>query len=206
MLTGCLVSFSAAADELLLRDGSRILGTAIRKEGNTLEFKTSFAGTLQVKWDQVRALRTERPAQVLLSNDVVISARIFTNEAHKTLVQTATEVAARTFSAVDVAFINPEPARKVKRSRPAGRDRSGRSRARDRQPAAADHQEQRLLVLHHHSAASTVPMTTSATMPAYVNSSITMTLLLLSYHLTLRFFPCQRCAASVCDTSSADPP
>jgi hypothetical protein len=93
----------------------------MKKEGNTLEFKTSFAGTLQVKWDQVRSLKTQRPAQVLLSNDVLISGRVFTNEADHTIVQTGTGAAERTLPAGDVALINPEPWRVGKGFRFTGR-------------------------------------------------------------------------------------
>jgi putative salt-induced outer membrane protein YdiY len=108
-LAAILFAHSVAADELLLRDGSRILGTVKKKEGNVLEFKTSFADTIKVKWDQVRELRTDQPAQVLLSNDAVISARVFKNSADSTTLQSAPDTPPQILSPPEVAFINPEP-------------------------------------------------------------------------------------------------
>ena len=108
-LSALLFAHNAAADELLLRDGSRILGTVKKKEGNTLEFKTSFAGTIQVNWDQVSELRTDQPAQVLLSNDEVISARLFKNGTDSTTLQSGPDTPPHRFSPTAVAFINPEP-------------------------------------------------------------------------------------------------
>jgi putative salt-induced outer membrane protein YdiY len=108
-LAALLFSQNAATDELLLSDGSRILGTVVRKEGNTLDFKTAFAGTIKVKWDQVSELRTDKPAQVLLSNDEVISARAFSNSADSTTVDAGTDAPPRTYTPSEVALINPEP-------------------------------------------------------------------------------------------------
>lgn len=108
-LAALLFAPSTAADELLLSDGSRILGTVVKKEGNTLDFKTSFAGTIKVKWGQVSQLRTDRPAQVLLSNEEVISVRVFTNSADTTTLQAAPDSQPQSFSPAQVAFINPEP-------------------------------------------------------------------------------------------------
>jgi hypothetical protein len=103
------LAHNSAADELLLRDGSRILGTVVRKDGNTLDFKTTFAGTINVKWDQVIELMTDKPVQVLLSTDEVIDGRVFTNGADSTTVQSVPDTPPQTFSPPQVAFINPEP-------------------------------------------------------------------------------------------------
>lgn len=108
-LAAALLAPVTAADELLLKDGSRILGTVLRKEGATLEFQTSFAGILKVSWDQIRELRTEKPAQVLLDNDEVISARVFSNTPGNTAVQAAPDAPPRNFEPAQVAHINPEP-------------------------------------------------------------------------------------------------
>lgn len=108
-LAALLAAPGAAADELLLRDGSRILGTVKKKAGNTLEFNTSFAGTIMVDWDQVSELRTDQPAQVLLGNDKVISATVFRNSTDSTTLQSAADTPPHTLSRPEVAFINPEP-------------------------------------------------------------------------------------------------
>jgi len=120
-LAAALLSPVTAADELLLKDGSRILGKVLKKEGSTLDFKTSFAGTIKVEWDQVSELRTEQPVQVLLSNDEVISARVLTSPDGSTAVQAEPDAPARTVEPAQLAYINPEPWRLGKGFRFSGR-------------------------------------------------------------------------------------
>ena len=66
LLSVLLITASVSADELLLRDGSRILGTAGKKDNGVLEFKTSYAGTIKVKWSEIVELRTDEPVKVML--------------------------------------------------------------------------------------------------------------------------------------------
>ncbi len=48
------VCYNTFADELTLKDGSKLNGEVLSKEKNSLRFKTTFAGPLTIKWDQVR--------------------------------------------------------------------------------------------------------------------------------------------------------
>ncbi len=48
-----------SADEVVLKNGSRLVGEVLKKEGNTLEFKTPFAGTLKIKWANIVEVKTE---------------------------------------------------------------------------------------------------------------------------------------------------
>ena len=45
------VCHGALADQLLMRDGSTLVGKVVKQENNTLHFETSFAGTIQVQRD-----------------------------------------------------------------------------------------------------------------------------------------------------------
>jgi len=62
------------ADELLLKDGSRLLGKVVKKEDGTLEFETTFAGVVKVRWDAVSELRTEEPLKVMLDDETILAA------------------------------------------------------------------------------------------------------------------------------------
>ncbi len=55
-----LVVAPLSADELLMKDGSRLLGKVVKQEDGTLDFETSYAGTIKVKWDEVSELHAER--------------------------------------------------------------------------------------------------------------------------------------------------
>ncbi len=104
-----LLVHDALADELILRDGSRLFGTVIKKEGNRLEFETSFAGTLAVQWDQVSELKTDRPVQALLSTDEVISTEAISNSGETTTLHTGPDGSPRSFARDQVPYLNPEP-------------------------------------------------------------------------------------------------
>ncbi len=103
-----VLGFPASADELILEDGSRVLGKVIRKKNNTLEFKTSFAGTIKIKWSKVLELKTNEPQQVLLTNKEVIPARVLRNTEHTTTVESEPGATPREVEKSEVAFINPE--------------------------------------------------------------------------------------------------
>ena len=61
-----------SADELRLRDGSSLIGTIIMKDDGVLEFKTSFAGTIKVKWTEIKEIRADKPFKVMLGNDEIL--------------------------------------------------------------------------------------------------------------------------------------
>ena len=108
-LTTILFMHNIAADELVLHDGSRVFGTVITKEGNTLEFKTSFAGSITVQWDKVSKLNTEQPMQVLLSNYELISTDAIKNTDKSTTLDAGPDRSPLTFSPQEVPYLNPEP-------------------------------------------------------------------------------------------------
>lgn len=95
------------ADELIMQDGSRLIGKVVRKESHILVFETSFAGRINVRWDQISELRTDEPATVLLSNDDVIKVREFKNTEENTVVVQEPGEPVRTLTPSELAFINP---------------------------------------------------------------------------------------------------
>ena len=55
-----LSTVSSHADKLILFDGSQLFGQVMNKEPNTITFKTTYAGTLKIKWDTVKQLHTDK--------------------------------------------------------------------------------------------------------------------------------------------------
>ncbi len=98
------------ADELVMRNGSRLIGEVGRKENGTLSFKTSFAGTINVKWSEVSELRLDEPVKIRLANDEIIWAQVIrnTNET-TTTVELEPHEPPRTYAPLELAYINPEP-------------------------------------------------------------------------------------------------
>jgi len=97
------------ADELIMKDGSRLLGKVVKKEDDTLEFETSYAGILKVKWSEVSKLIADAPVQVMLEDESTLVAGAIRKTAEATLLETEAGAPAETVTPGKVAYINPEP-------------------------------------------------------------------------------------------------
>jgi len=111
----------AGADEILLRDGSRLLGTVVKREGANLSFETTFAGVINIKWDQVAEITTEKPMEFLLSDDTILSGTHVINNVDNLIVEGESGTPPQTLGQDVVAVINPETWRKGKGYKLSGR-------------------------------------------------------------------------------------
>jgi len=69
------------ADTLTLKNGDRITGEVVRKEGGAVLVRTAYAGELRVRWDDVVRLVTDKPVRVLLEDGAAFDARLFAGAA-----------------------------------------------------------------------------------------------------------------------------
>jgi hypothetical protein len=101
---------AVSADELLMRDGSRMLGTVVKKDSDALEFDTAFAGTIKVKWAEIEEVRTDEPMKVMLSNEEIVMTTAIRNTADVVTLETGTaeEPAPVELAQSEVAYIKPE--------------------------------------------------------------------------------------------------
>ena len=49
------------ADTVVLKNGDRLTGTAVKLDGGKLTFKTDYADAIAIAWDQVTSLTTAKP-------------------------------------------------------------------------------------------------------------------------------------------------
>jgi len=104
VLAGC----PALADELIMKDGSRLLGRVLKEDGGVVDFETSYAGTIKVKWSEISELIADEPITVLLESKETRTATSVKNT--ETGVVIADESGtAETIPSEEVAYINPEP-------------------------------------------------------------------------------------------------
>lgn len=68
----CLIITRSYADTVTLNNGDILTGTIIRKEDDKLVFKTTYAGELKILWDQISAIKTDKPVALTLKNDTSI--------------------------------------------------------------------------------------------------------------------------------------
>jgi putative salt-induced outer membrane protein YdiY len=97
------------ADELLMKDGSRLIGKVVKQEDGTLDFETSYAGTIKVKWDQISELHTEEPVRVMLDNEELYETTDITREDGAAVVTAVTDGTSVSIEPDAITFINPEP-------------------------------------------------------------------------------------------------
>lgn len=105
----CLTVQPVAADELLLNDGSRLLGKVVKKENGTLEFETTYAGVIKVNWDSVSELRTDEPVKVLLDDETGLTADAIRKTGQATVLAAEPDAPAQRVPPGAVAYINPDP-------------------------------------------------------------------------------------------------
>jgi putative salt-induced outer membrane protein YdiY len=63
------------ADEVTLKDGSRIVGKVVSMESEKLVFETSFAGKISIEWGQVDTITTDDVMEVTLDDKKIFVGR-----------------------------------------------------------------------------------------------------------------------------------
>ena len=104
-----LVVAPLSADELLMKDGSRLLGKVVKQEDGTLDFETTYAGTLKIKWDEVSELHADEPVRIMLDNEELYETTDITQADGAAVVTAVTDGTAVSLEPDAIAFINPEP-------------------------------------------------------------------------------------------------
>jgi len=99
---------SLAADELLMKDGSRLIGKIGNQTDGTLEFETTYAGTIKVKFDQISELHADEPVKLMFKNDELQEATSITRTESAILVTTETGDTPESLDRDSIAYINPE--------------------------------------------------------------------------------------------------
>jgi putative salt-induced outer membrane protein YdiY len=73
-------SYRAWGDQLSLKNGDRITGQVVKKEGTSLTFKSDVFGNITVPWDQVTQLSSQEPVTVVLPEGKAVQGRLSTTE------------------------------------------------------------------------------------------------------------------------------
>lgn len=117
-----LYSCSLWADTLVMKDGSVLKGNILKQEKNALNFKTSYAGTLNIKWDQVKSFQTDEITTIMLVTDELVKTRYVNNSIDGiTQVKKEGEEWRTAFKSANVSYINPDPWRLGKGYKFSGR-------------------------------------------------------------------------------------
>ena len=60
-ILGVITQPALRADTVVLKNGDRLTGTAVKLEGGKLTFKTAYADAIAIAWDQVSSLKVDKP-------------------------------------------------------------------------------------------------------------------------------------------------
>ena len=109
LLLFLFMTITSYADTLTMKDGSVLIGHVISQEKNNLKFETSFAGIINVQWDQVKTLTTDHPVTIMLVTDELVSTRYISNiEGDISQIKKEGEEWKTAFKSHNVSYINPE--------------------------------------------------------------------------------------------------
>ena len=63
---------------MLLRNGDRVTGSIVKKDGKDLTIKTDHFGVVTTSWGQVESVLADKPVNVVLANGKTVQATIAT--------------------------------------------------------------------------------------------------------------------------------
>jgi putative salt-induced outer membrane protein YdiY len=66
MIAFLLAGIGARADVLVMKNGDRVTGTVVKKDGKSITLKTDSFGNVTAAWDQVASLESQAPLTVVL--------------------------------------------------------------------------------------------------------------------------------------------
>lgn len=110
-LATCLAHADTAApplDEIVLKNGSRILGTVTAVRDGVVKMDTEFAGTISVKFEHITSLQANQPRVLLLADGTVVEGQAIAVEQEQ-LVLTTQEAPPGAYSLQDLALTDPAP-------------------------------------------------------------------------------------------------
>jgi putative salt-induced outer membrane protein YdiY len=106
LVLACMLASSAWADQIVLKDGDRITGDVVKKDGQTVTVQTKNFGAVTLKWDDIATIRTDTPLNVVLPGDKTVTANILTQDGR---IQVATPGAPQTVAAGDIVALRNAP-------------------------------------------------------------------------------------------------
>jgi len=79
----------AYADELMMKNGDRLQGTVVSMSLGKLVFKTSYAGDITIRWEDVERLTTDQPLEAYLQDEETLIGKIKAGEDNVLILESA---------------------------------------------------------------------------------------------------------------------
>jgi putative salt-induced outer membrane protein YdiY len=106
----CLALNTAWADQVALKNGDRVTGSIIKKDGKNITIKTDHFGVVTTAWDQVESVHADKPLNVVLPDGRTVQGTIATTNGK---VEVATKDKKLSLSPADVTTIRDDAEQRV---------------------------------------------------------------------------------------------
>src|ERR1700682_463215 len=105
-----LLASAASADQITMKDGDRITGEIVKKDGDTVTVKSKNFGTVTLKWVDIATVKSDQPINVSLSDGKTVKANIETRDGR---IQVAAPGAPQTVDPKDVVTLRNDVEQKI---------------------------------------------------------------------------------------------
>lgn len=108
LLMAAALSNPSLADEIVLKNGSRIIGTLVSAEDSGIIFDTPFAGKITVAGENIERITTSESVNLKLKDNTILrDQQLITTE--DGTVASGPDGTREKFDPDEIAFVNPEP-------------------------------------------------------------------------------------------------
>ena len=106
----CLAASAAWADQVVMKNGDRVTGSIVKKDGKSLIIKTEQFGVVTAAWDQVESVRADKPVNVVLPDGKTVQGTLATTDGK---VEVTTKDAKLSLAPAEVATIRDDAEQKA---------------------------------------------------------------------------------------------
>ena len=76
----CFWLSAAWADQIVMKNGDRVTGSIVKKDGPNLTVKTDQFGIVTVSWDRVESVMADKPVNIVLQDGKTVQGTLATTE------------------------------------------------------------------------------------------------------------------------------
>jgi len=108
-VVACLAASGAWADQIVMKNGDRVTGSIVKKDGKNLIVKSDQFGVVTMAWDQVESVTAAKAVNVVLADGKTVQGTLSTANGK---VEVATKDARLSLAPADVAAIRDDAEQK----------------------------------------------------------------------------------------------
>jgi putative salt-induced outer membrane protein YdiY/sporulation protein YlmC with PRC-barrel domain len=101
---------TAWADQVLLKNGDRVTGSIVKKDGKDLKIKTDQFGAVTIPWDQIESITAEKPLTIVLKDEKTYQGTLVTTDGKITVTSTRSRI---TVSPADIVTLRNDDEEKA---------------------------------------------------------------------------------------------